>query len=109
MGRGLERAVELMIETGTSFAVGDGSRWMNHKVAMDHDFLLAHIDSPALEKWETLRLSQKMLLVRAVTELSVAKFRKTRKDPAYEPSETEVWKQLITRLLGDEGLERLGL
>ncbi len=98
----------LTVETGVSFATSSGNRWLTHKVSVDADFVLAHLDGRALEKFIELTVSDKLLVVRAVTELSVARFRHTRHDPDYDPNEYPMWITVIEKKLGSEGTERLG-
>ncbi len=98
----------LLVETGVSFATANGQRWLTHKVAIDADFLTAHLDSPALDNFDALSLPDKLLVVRAVTEMSVARFRKTRHDPDYAEAEYGIWASIITKKIGTEGTERLG-
>lgn len=99
---------ELLIETGVSFA-STSERWMAHKVALDADYVVAHLEEPALSRFDKLSLMQKTLVVRAITEMSVAKFRSSRKDPDYNGIDYELFQNVIHKLIGDEGLERLGL
>ncbi len=98
----------LSVETGVSFATPEGNRWLTHKVAIDADYVSAHLDTPALDNFDELTLSDKLLVVRAVTELSVARFRGTRHDPDYDDAEYSIWVQVITAKVGTEGTERLG-
>lgn len=98
-----------LVETGMTFVTANGSRWMKHTVGLDIDYVVAHIEEPALDRFEDLTLMNKLLVTRAVTELSVCRFRQTRDDPDYEPNEYGAWIKVIVTLIGDEGLERLGV
>lgn len=98
-----------LIETGMTFVTTNGQRWMKHTVGLDADYVAAHLDDEALERFDGLTLSNKLLVVRAVTELSVCRFRQTRKDPDYTPNEYGAWVLVIHNLIGEEGTERLGL
>ena len=98
-----------VVETGLSFAVAGGNRWMKHSVGLDTDYVAGHLDEPALTEFEELTLMNKLLVVRAVTELSVCRFRQTRKDPDYHPNEYGAWVAVIEKLIGSEGLDRLGV
>ncbi len=101
-------AGSLTVETGVSFATSGGNRWLTHKVSVDADFVSAHLDDPALSKFDGLTISDKLLVVRAVTELSVARFRHTRHDPDYHENEYPMWVTVIEKKIGSEGTERLG-
>jgi hypothetical protein len=92
-----------------TFVTANGQRWMKHTVGLDIDYVAAHLEEPALENFEELELMNKLLVVRAVTELSVCRFRQTRHDPDYEPNEYGAWSVVIQKLIGDKGLERLGI
>lgn len=98
-----------MVETGMTFVTTNGNRWMKHTSAVDSDFVVAHIDGSALGLFNALTAMEKLLVVRAVTELSMCKFRQTRKDPDYDPNEYVAWIKVIVHHLGDEGIEKLGL
>ncbi len=98
-----------MVETGMTFVTLNGNRWMKHTSAVDSDFVVAHIEGEALELYEALTAMSKMLVVRAITELSMCKFRQTRKDPDYDLSEYEAWIRVVVHHLGSEGIEKLGL
>ncbi len=98
-----------MVETGLTFVTANGQRWMKHSVGLDIDYVVGHLDGEAEDQFGKLTLLQKLLVVRAVTELSVCRFRQTRHDPDYHPNEYEAWVAVIHTLIGDEGLERLGL
>ena len=100
---------ESLVETGLTFVTANGNRWMRHSVGLDIDYVRGHIDTPAATLFEALPLMQKLLVVRAVTELSVCRFRATRHDPDYQPTEYAAWTQVIYQLIGSEGLERLGV
>lgn len=104
-----QRVTSGYIETGLSFTSASGSRWMKHSVGLDSDFVSGHLDDPAAAKYEELSLMNKLLVVRAVTELSVCRFRQTSKDPDYTPQTYLAWISVIHQLIGDEGLERLGV
>ncbi len=97
----------LLVETGVSFATANGNRWLTHKVAIDADFVTAHLDGPALGRFASLSLPDKLLVVRAVTEMSVARFRRTRHDPDYNDAEYGIWGGVISKKLGSDGTERL--
>jgi hypothetical protein len=97
-----------IIETGISF-VATNDRWMKHTVGLDIDYVRGHLGDPAGERFDELPLLQKVLVVRAVTELSVCRFRQTRKDPDYTPQDYAAWVKVIEHLIGLEGSERLGL
>ena len=97
-----------MIETGVSFAVHD-RRWASHKIGLSFDQVAGSLEAPALEKWLELSLIQRVFLVRAVAEIALCKFRETRKDPDYAPTEITAWRTVVHGLVGSEGLERLGL
>lgn len=101
-------AAEAMVETGISF-VATSDRWMKHAVGLDIDYVRGHLDTPAVERFDELPLLSKILMVRAVTELSVCRFRQTRKDPDYTPQEYDAWVQVISTLVGLDGTDRLGL
>jgi hypothetical protein len=78
-------------------------------VGLDIDYIEAHIDGEARERFDALPLLKKILMVRAVTELSICLFRHTRHDPDYHPNEYESWVLVIKNLIGTEGIERLGV
>ncbi len=103
------RQARSLVETGMTFVTANGQRWMKHSVGLDIDYVASHLEGPAAEEFEELTLMNKLLAVRAVTELSVCKFRATRHDPDYSPNEYGSWVLVLKTLLGDEGLERLGL
>ncbi len=98
-----------LVESGHSFATANSNRWVKHTVGLDIDYVEAHLDDEALERFNRLGLLQKVLVVRAVTELSVCRFRQTRKDPDYDINEYEAWAQVIHTLIGVVGTERLGM
>ena len=98
-----------MVETGMTFVTLNGNRWMKHTSAVDSDFVVAHIEGKALVMFQALTAMEKLLVIRAVTELSMCKFRQTRKDPDYDLSEYEAWIRVIVTLIGSEGIERLGV
>lgn len=104
-----QKIAEGMVETGLSFATNNGNRWMKHSVGLDVDYVRGHISEEAGERFDSLPLMQKLLVVRAVTELSVCRFRQTRHDPDYTPNEYEAWVKVINELIGYEGLDRLGI
>lgn len=98
-----------LIETGLTFVTSNGQRWMKHTVGLDIDNVVGHLDAPAIDRFEELPLLQKVLVVRAVTELSVCRFRQTRHDPDYTPNEYDAWVAVIDQLIGLDGTGRLGL
>lgn len=100
---------ESTVETGLTFVTDNGGRWMKHSVGLDIDYVRSHLEGKAVERFDLLPLMQKLLLVRAVTELSVCRFRQTRHDPDYSPNEYEAWVAVIHSLIGDKGLEMLGV
>ena len=98
-----------MVESGMTFVTLNGNRWMKHTSAVDSDFVVAHIEAEALVMYRALTAMEKLLVVRAITELSMCKFRHTRKDPDYDLSEYEAWIRVVVTLIGSEGIEKLGL
>lgn len=100
---------DAIIETGVTFTTANGQRWMKHVVGLDIDYVESHMEGAASEAFRGLTLMNKLLCVRAVTELSVCRFRETRSDPEYSPNEPLAWVQVIENLVGTEGLEKLGL
>lgn len=101
-------AVESMVETGVSFT-RPGGQWSKHSIALDFDTVGSRLDAPATEKWEALNLAQQILLLRAIEEIMLCQFRRSRKDPDYIPGEEETWRKVIFKLIGEEGLGRLGV
>lgn len=101
-------AVSSMIETGVSFTDPAG-RWVKHAIALDLEVVAARLDGEALERFETLPLAKQILCVRAIEELMLCVFRRTRKDPEYSPKEDESWKAVLEKLIGSEGLDRVGI
>lgn len=100
---------QAIVETGLSFATTNGDRWMKHMVGLDVDYVHSHMDDEAAQRFEELDLMKKLLVVRAVTELSVCRFRQTRHDPDYSPNEYTQWVKVIHNLVGENGIGRLGI
>lgn len=98
----------MLVETGVSFTP-NATRWLSHKVAVDADFVRAHLDEPAINRFDALTAQNKIMVVRAVTEVSVARYRETRKDPDFTPGERETWLLVLEKLIGSEGWSRLGV
>lgn len=102
---------EAMVETGISFAARNsgGDRWLSHKIALDMDYLRQRLEGEARDRFDGLPLTKQILAVRVVTELMLCVFRRTRHDPDYDPAEVEVWRKTLINLLGEEGLENVGI
>lgn len=101
-------AVSSMVETGVSFANAEG-KWLKHSVALDLEIVEARLDEPALGKWQKLPLTKQILAIRAIEELMLCTFRRTRKDPDYREGEEDAWMAVLEKLIGTEGLDRVGL
>lgn len=97
-----------MIETGITF-VDEAGRWLKHTVALDLELVGSRLEEPALSRFEALPLTKQILLLRAIEELMLCVFRRTRKDPEYREGEHESWLKVIHELVGEEGLGRIGV
>lgn len=97
-----------MIETGITF-VDETGRWLKHSVALDLELVGARLDEPALSRFEALPLTKQILMVRAIEELMLCVFRRTRRDPEYREGEHESWQKVVHELVGDDGLGRIGV
>lgn len=101
-------AVESMVETGVSFT-SRGGQWRKHSVALDLEIVGSRLEGEAVEKWEALPLSQQILVVRAIEEVLLCQFRKTRHDPDYTEGEEKAWVSVLDKLVGSEGRQRVGV
>ncbi len=99
----------MIVETGITFVTANGGKWMKHTVGLDFDYVEAHLDGEALERYGNLDLMEKILAVRAVTELSVSRYRETQGDPDWSPNQYGAWLKVLKQLLGDKGIGRLGV
>jgi len=108
-GTGLEVGSNLSVETGVTFVTLDGGHWHKHSITMDSDAILARITDAAVERFEALTLMQETLLLRAVEEISLCRFRESNKDTTYTVAEYEAWKLVVTTLLGKVGIDGLGI
>ncbi len=96
------------VSTGITFLPrGTERRWMKHEVGMDRDAVRSRLDGEARDRFDALLLPGQILVARAVTEISVGQFRRTRHDPDYNEAEADTWRGIIERVLGEEGLDRL--
>jgi hypothetical protein len=101
-------AVSSMVETGVSFTSAGGV-WNKHNIALDFETVAGRLDGPAREKWDELSLTAQIKVIRAIEELLLYQFRKTRNDPDLREGEDVLWRRVLERLVGDEGLERVGV
>lgn len=99
---------EPMIETGVSFAVTE-RWWARHRVGLSFSQVKAALGEAALKRFEELPLIKQVFAIRAIEEVALCKFRETRRDPDYRAEELLTWRQIVVALVGDEGLEGLGL
>ncbi len=98
-----------MIETGLTFVSANGGNWRKHVVALDVDYVRAHLDEERQVTFDALDLMEKILVVRAVTELALLKWRETNDDPAYDPNQYPAWRKVLEAKLGPIGWEMLGV
>jgi len=98
-----------MIETGLTFVSANGGVWRKHVVGLDIDTVRAHLDDERQTVFDELDLLEKILVVRAVTELALLKWRETNDDPAFDPNAYPAWKLVIEAKLGSLGWEMLGV
>lgn len=98
-----------LIETGISFTTASGNRWLKHAVALDLEVVESRLEEPALARWLGLPLSEQILVVRAIEELMLCVFRRTRHDPDFSEQEVLAWQKVISMKVGVEGLDRVGV
>ncbi len=60
-----------MIQTGLTFVTAQGGHWRKHVVALDIDYVRAHLDEERVKVFDDLDLMEKILVVRAVTEMAL--------------------------------------
>lgn len=98
-----------MVETGITFVTANGGKWMKHTVGLDIDYVVSHLEGPALERFDDLTLINKVMVVRAVTELSVLRYRETSGDVDWNPNMDGAWLHVLKALIGSDGIDRLGV